>query len=243
MIDQQLKEHVTTQVNAVKAAQGDFESVIRRGETRRRTTLGLQTAAAVVFVLGFVGIISQVSPEQAAVSGNEPAPDLRVIVNSGEGAGSFADDLARSIGPDVIAGSAVHVGWVETPHGRFDLVTFPAVGEDPRRPESELSTCVGATSAASTPDTRGFSTGWCSPESELAVLSRGYGRHAFYWNLDRVPGDTARVLVTTSQEKRIEVITSDYVFATWPTSWGPPETMITYDAAGNQTGSITYEDA
>lgn len=242
MIDQRLKEHVTSQVNAVGTAQGDFESVIRRGRTRRRTTLGLQAAAAILFVLGFVGLMTQLPVEQVAFLGNEPAADLEVVVNPGDGPGSFAGELAGSIGPVVVPGSADHIGWVETPQGLFDLVTFTAVGEDRRRPSSELSSCVGATSAASTPENRGFSTGSCHP-SELPVLSGGYGRDDFYWILERVPPDTVRLLVTTSQEKRIEILTSDYGFAAWPTTWGPAESLTAYDAASNPTGSINYEDS
>ncbi len=250
MIDQQLKDHVTTQVEAVKSAQGTYTDVVRRGRARKRASLGLQAAAAILVVFGVAAIATQLPDSQVA---DAPVIDLEITVNQGDGPGPFADELAEFAGPPVENGSAQHIGRVETPHGQFDLITytigtFPE-GQEPSGPD--YVTCTGGTFIGASSSDLQFAVGReCDPSGEIPPLSGGFGRgdggsgtDAFYYVLERTPANTHRVILTTTDDKRIQVVSSsEYMFAAWPATWGPPVSLTAHNPEGAQTGSISYTE-
>lgn len=244
MIDQRVREHVIRQVEAVEGARGDYESVLRRGERRRRTTRGLQAVAAVLVVVGLVGVATQLADRPVA----DAEPDLELEVNPGEGPGAFAEELAERSGPRAVEGTASHIGWVETPQGRFDLVTY-AVDDDPNRP-ADRPTCAGGVFIGAVSDDPRFGFGRCDPSGEIPPLSGGYGleddfgrEDGFFYILERTPANTEHVIVATSEGKSVRIAASGgYVFAAWPTAWGPPTSLTAHDADGSQTGSMNYTE-
>lgn len=238
MIDQRVKEHVIRQVDSVEGARGDYESVLRRGERRRRTARGFQAAAAILLVVGLVGVATQLADRPVADGIAEP--DLELTVNPGEGPGAFAEELAERSGPRAAEGTASHIGWVETPQGRFDLVTY-VEDDDPNRP-ADRPTCAGGVFVGAVSDDPRFSFGRCDPSGEIPPLSGGYGlEDDFFYILERIPANTEHVIIATSEEKVVRIAASGgYVFAAWPTAWGPPTLLTAHDADGNQTGSMSY---
>lgn len=240
MIDQRVKEHVIRQVDAIEGPRGDYESVVRRGERRLRTTRGFQAVAAVLVLVGLVGVATQLADRPLA----DAEPDLELTVNPGEGPGTFAEELAERSGPRAAEGTASHIGWVETPQGRFDLVTY-VVDDDPNRPV-DRPTCAGGVFVGAISEDPRFGFGRCDPSGEIPPLSGGYGledEYDFFYILERTPTNTEHVIVTTREEESLRIATSGgYVFAAWPTAWGPPTLLTTHDESGSQTGSMSYTE-
>lgn len=239
MIDQRVKEHVIRQVDAVEGARGDYESVVRRGQRRRRTTRGFQAVAAVLVVVGLVGIAAQLADRPVA----DAEPDLELEVNPGEGPGAFAEELAEESGPRAAEGTASHIGWVETPQGRFDLVTY-VEETDPNRP-ADRPTCAGGVFVGAVSDDPRFGAGVCEPSGEIpSRLIGSYGRQDdFFFILEPTPPNTRQVILTTNEGSTIHISTvSGYAFATWPASWGPPTVLTALNQEGGQIGSFNYTE-
>lgn len=246
MIDQRVKEHVIRQVDAVEGARGDYENVVRRGERRQRTTRGLQAVAAILLAVGLVGVATQLADRPVADGIAEP--DVELTVNPGERSGALAEELAERSGPRAVEETASHIGWVETPQGRFDLVTY-VVDDDPNRP-ADRPTCAEGVFVGVVSDDPRFGFGRCDPSGEIPPLSGGYGleddfgrEDGFFYILERTPANTEHVIVATSEEKSVRIATrGGYVFVAWPTSWGPPTLLTAHDVDGSQTGSMSYTE-
>lgn len=239
MIDQRVKEHVIRQVDAVEGAHGDYESVVGRGERRRRTTRGFQAVAAILLVVGLVGGATQLADRPLA----DAEPDLELEVNPGEGPGTFAEELAERSGPRAADGTASHIGWVETPQGRFDLVTY-VEDDDPARP-ADRPTCAGGMFVGAVSDDPRFSAGVCEPSGEIPPrLIGSYGRQDdFFFILEPTPPNTQQVILETGEGSTIQISNlSGYAFATWSASWGPPAMLTALDREGGQIGSFTYTE-
>lgn len=241
MIDQRVKEHVIRQVDAVEGAHGDYESVVRRGERRRRTSRGFQAVAAILLVVGLVGVATQLADRPVADGIAEP--DLELTVNPGEGPGAFAEELAERSGPRAVEGTASHIGWVETPQGRFDLVTY-VVDENPTRP-ADRPTCAGGVFVGAVSDDPRFGAGVCDPGGEIPPrLIGSYGRQDdFFYILEPMPPNTQQVILTTAEGDTVQISTvSGYAFGTWPASWGPPTVLTALNPEGGQIGSFSYAE-
>jgi hypothetical protein len=174
-------------------------------------------------------------------SAPEGVPDLTLTVNPGPGPGLSADELAAMAGSPnivVVEGTSQRVGWVQADAILFDIIEFRSLGEEPQRNPDEVSTCLAVVSAET-----GFTDTACHPETNppTAGSISGWGTDgSFNWIAETGPGGMQRAMVTTTQGRTIEIQTARIVFAAWPITWGPPQSLTFFDQTGTALGTIDY---
>ncbi len=174
------------------------------------------------------------------IAAAEGAPDLTLVVSPGPGPGAEADALAGLVGPpDIVEGTAEILGSVLADGIRFEIITFQSVGQDPDRAPDEESTCVAVVAGESR-----FSHAVCQPGADLPAPGSigGWGSDDdFYWITEMTPDVFERAIVTTTLGRTIEIQQAQkVVFAVWPVSWGPPQSLAFTDQAGKNLRTIEY---
>ncbi len=243
MIDNRLRQIVQSEIEAIDPSQGDLADVLRRGRRRRRTRFVAQTlgVTAVIGLIGISGLIGTRGVRAPEVAAPEAAADLALIVADGDGPGPLAERLALLGGPPVVAGTATHLGSVATPSGRFDIVSYRSIGGDPRFPDTEV-TCNAVVSVDAD-----WSEASCDgPLVDMSGYRYGYGiGDVGYTVFMNSPDGTANATVTTANGQTIYIqtaSTTDFIFAVWDLSWGPPDGIGFIDDHGNTIERLSFDD-